>query len=71
MDRICSYRGPEGSFLLNQAGLPVRMGLDGGMVEFIPIVKRKLETDFVFHRHMFIFLSGQENEPKEAARVTG
>jgi hypothetical protein len=71
MERICSYSGPEGSFLLSQEGLPVRMEVDGGMVRFFPIVKRKLETDFVFQRHMFIFLFGQENEPKEAARVTG
>jgi hypothetical protein len=34
MDRICSYWGPEGSFLLSQAGFPVRMGLIG-LVAFI------------------------------------
>ena len=32
MDRICSYWGPEGSFLLSHEGLPVRMGLDGVMM---------------------------------------
>jgi hypothetical protein len=54
MARIFSYSGPDGSFLLNQDGLPVRMGLGGVIIGFfqkkgsrIPGVECRLNKDLI------------------------